>query len=210
MTGPTDPHQGFFALWSHFYESTPLLGPLLRQQQDHALDRLAPRRGERILDLGCGPGRALRALEALGCSAIGLDPSMEMARQARAAGPVARGSAPSLPLKTASLDGVLCTNSFHHYPEPLATLRELRRALRPGGRAVLVDPNLEHPAARLAIYGGEALLFGLGVHLHAPDEWRALCREAGFAAVEVERLAPPLLSRLLPLTAVSLCVVARA
>ena len=51
MTGPTDPHQGFFALWSHFYESTPLLGPLLRQQQDHALDRLAPRRGERILDL---------------------------------------------------------------------------------------------------------------------------------------------------------------
>ena len=210
-----DPHQGFFAVWSRFYESTPLLGPMLRSQQDAALARLAPRRGERILDLGCGPGRALRALRLLGCRAVGLDPSAEMARAAREVAPVSRASASALPLKTASVDGVLCTNSFHHYPEPLATLREVRRVLRPGGRAVLVDPNLEHPAARLAIYGGEALLFGLGVHLHAPGEWRDLCRDAGFAEVEVERLSPllPGLSRLPALAdwaAVSLCVVARA
>ena len=225
----TDPHQGFFAFWSRFYERTPLLSPLLRSQQDLALARLLPKRGERILDLGTGPGRALRALEQQGCRAIGIDLSAEMLSRAREQAPVVRASASALPIKSGAFDGVVCTNSFHHYPEPLGTLREVRRVLAPGGRAVLIDPNLEHPAARLAIYGGEALLLGMGVHLHAPEEWRALCRAAGFTSVHVERLAPPLLGALLRLSglearlkrlpgfgaltepaAVSLCVVAYA
>jgi SAM-dependent methyltransferase len=225
----SDAHDRFFATWSRFYERTPLLTPLLRRQQDHALRRLDPRPGERILDLGCGPGRGLRELRARQAVALGLDPSGEMALAARELAPVVRASALGLPLRSGSLQGLLCTNSFHHHPDAQGSLREMRRVLAPGGRAVLVDPNLDHPASRLLIYGGEALLFGMGVHLHSGDEWRGLCLRAGFSSCEVEPLAMPglglllaplrpkgLLGRLPGLSslgdpaAVSLCVVARA
>jgi SAM-dependent methyltransferase len=214
-----DPHQGFFSIWSRFYEATPLLGPLIRAQQDLALARLAARPGEKILDLGCGPGRGLTALRSAGCTPFGLDTSADMLREARHTAAVVRASATRLPLRAGVLDGILCTNSFHHYPEPQATLRELHRVLKPGGRLVLVDPNAESLGARLAIYGGEALTFGLDVHLHTRAQWRVLCRDAGFASCEVEKLGGPLgelargvpvVGRLADLAASSLMVAARA
>ena len=142
-----------------------------------------------------------------------------MLREARHTAAVVRASAAVLPLRAGLLDAILCTNSFHHYPEPQATLRELRRVLRPGGRLVLVDPNAESLGARLAIYGGEALAFGLDVHLHTRAAWRVMLRDAGFAGCEVEKLGGPLgerargvplVGRLAELAATSLMVAARA
>ncbi len=195
----TDPHRRFFAGWSKFYESTPLFARLLQGQQDEALRRLAPAREERVLDLGCGTGRALLLVP----GAVGADMSVEMLRSAPP-GRAACARAEALPFRTATFDAALCTNSFHHYPDPLSTLREIRRVLRPGGRAVLVDPNLDHALARLTIYGGEALVFGMSVHLHSAHEWLALCTDAGFARATVEPLSA------LALGPVSLCIEARA
>ncbi len=180
----TDPHRRFFAGWSRFYESTPLFARLLRGQQDEALRRLAPAPGERVLDLGCGTGRALHLLK----GAAGADASLEMLQQAPR-GRVACAHAGALPFRSGTFQAVLCTNSFHHYPDPLLTLRELRRVLAPGGRVVLVDPNLDHPLARLTIYGGEALVFGMSVHLHSAKEWLSLCTEAGFSRANAEPLS---------------------
>src|SRR5438105_15965008 len=73
----SDPHRRFFAGWSKFYERTPLFARLLRSQQDEALRRLAPARGERVLDLGCGTGRALELID----GALGADASLEMLRE---------------------------------------------------------------------------------------------------------------------------------
>jgi ubiquinone/menaquinone biosynthesis C-methylase UbiE len=195
----TDPHRRFFAGWSKFYERTPLFARLLQGQQDAALRRLAPLRGERVLDLGCGTGRALELV----ASAVGADASLEMLRQ----GPRGRTTctrAEALPFRPAAFEAVLCTNSFHHYSEPLGTLREIRRVLAPGGRAVLVDPSPDHPLSRLTIYGGEALVFGMSVHLHSASEWLQLLAAAGFARATVEPLSAFLLGR------VSLCIEARA
>jgi len=197
-----DPHLTFFSRWANFYESTPFLGPVLRAQQDAAVERLNPAIGERVLDLGCGPGRGLAALTRAGCKPIGLDYSGDMLHGAQAFAPTVRGSALALPFADGSFDAILCTNSFHHYAEPLGTLREMRRVLKTGGRLALVDPNLDHPLARLIIYGGEALLFGMGVHLHSPAEWHTLLREAGFARSYVEPLVPPLARFLIGLPAI--------
>ncbi len=179
----TDPHRRFFRRWSKFYENTPIFARLLRGQQDEALRRLAPKDGERILDLGCGPGRALQRMP----GAAGADASLEMLRKAPR-GRAACALAQSLPFGDATFQAVLCTNSFHHYPDPIETLREIRRVLVPGGRAVLVDPNLDHPLARFTVYGGEALLFGMSVHLHGAADWVGLLTGAGFARATAEPL----------------------
>ena len=176
-----------------------MLARLLKRQQDHAVEKLAPQRGEKLLDLGCGNGRLVSERGFLGA-----DASREMLSQAPR-GRVLCARAGALPFRTGSLDGVLCSNSFHHHPEPLASLREIRRVLKPGGRAVLVDPNLDHPLSRLTIYGGESVLFGMGdVHLHSARSWVELCSLAGFSRSAVEPLRELLLGE------VSLCIEARA
>jgi demethylmenaquinone methyltransferase/2-methoxy-6-polyprenyl-1,4-benzoquinol methylase len=195
----SDPHRRFFAGWSKFYESTPIFARLLRGQQDEAIRRLALADGERVLDLGCGTGRALQIVP----RASGADASLEMLKQ----GPRGRAAcarAERLPFRAAGFDAVVCTNSYHHHPDPLGTLREIRRVLKPGGRAVLVDPNPEHPLSRMTIYGGEALVFGMSVHLHNAREWLALLADAGFAHGTAETLSA------FPLGPVSLCIEARA
>ena len=184
----SDPHRRFFAGWSKFYEQTPVFSRLLQGQQDEGLRRVALMPGEHLLDLGCGTGRALQ----LRADAFGADASLEMLRQAPR-GRVVCAHAGELPFRSRAFDAVLCTNSFHHYPQPAGTLREIRRVLRPGGRAVLIDPNLDSAWARLTIYGGEALVFGMSVHLHSARDWIALCAEAGFARARAEALAAPFL-----------------
>jgi len=183
-----DPHGRFFAFWSRFYEATPILAPLLRRQQDLAIERLAARPGDRVLDLSCGPGRGLERLAASGARPVGLDFSDGMLDHAARRGPAVRGDALRLPFRDRAFAGLLCTNAFHHYPEPVHALAEMRRVLAPGGRAVLVDPSLDSWLARLTIYGGEALAFGMSVHLHAPADWLSMCRQAGFDGSTVEHI----------------------
>jgi ubiquinone/menaquinone biosynthesis C-methylase UbiE len=197
-----NPHLSFFSRWAGFYESTPLLGRILRAQQDSAVERMNPVIGEKVLDLGCGPGRGLTALARRGAHAVGLDYSPDMLQGASQIAPVTRGSAVALPFKSGSFDAILCSNSFHHYPEPLACLREMRRVLKKGGRLILVDPNLDHPIARLIIYGGEAVMFGMDVHLHSAAGWRDLLFEAGFAQSYVEPLVPTVAQWALSLPAI--------
>jgi SAM-dependent methyltransferase len=151
-----------------------------------------------MLDLGCGTGRALELVPA----ALGADASLEMIRKAPR-GRVVCARAGALPFRPGAFQALLCSNSFHHYAEPAATLREIRRVLAPGGRAVLIGPNLEHPLARLTIYGGEALLFGMDVHLHSARDWVELCSNAGFSRTSVTPMAE------FPLGAVSLCIEAQ-
>jgi ubiquinone/menaquinone biosynthesis C-methylase UbiE len=107
--------------------------------------------GNAVLDVGCGTGTLLLAVaERVGPSGAlhGIEPSPEMAAHARQKAEARRvslevveGSADSLPYPPASFDAVFCTLVFHHLPRPMqeGAIREMRRVLRPGGRAVIVD-----------------------------------------------------------------------
>lgn len=182
-------HGRFFDAWSRFYRYTPL-GRSLRLVQRIAIDRLAVRPRERVLDLGCGPGDGIRAIAARGGRAIGLDYSEGMLEKARAnvgqRGPLLRGDAAALPFKDGSFDKVVCTNSFHHYPDQVSALAELRRVLRKGGLLVLVDPRADNLGGRIAIDMVERHLFSLAeVKIHSLRDWHDLLRAAGFEAADV-------------------------
>jgi arsenite methyltransferase len=106
----------------------------------HALARMPVEPGDRVLDLGCGSGYALRALretQATGLS-VGLDGSPEMARSARAYTDddliqYLEGEFHHLPLDADSVDHVWSMEALYYSPSPVRVVEELRRILRPGG-----------------------------------------------------------------------------
>jgi len=102
--------------------------------------------GKTILDIGCGTGELVRWLHAAGGYALGLDtPGM----LAKASGfhfedgvRFIAGIAQNLPVKQGSLDAVVYFASLHHIPKDKIenALIECHRVLKPGGRAIIVEP----------------------------------------------------------------------
>ena len=137
---PLHKHGRFFDIWSAFYRRPPL-GLELRRIQRDAPHRLRIVPGPRVLDLRLGPGDGTSRLAAAGAVAIGLDYSEGMLQAARGAnrGRLTRADAGRLPFRDGAFDKLVCTNSFHHYPDHFGALREMRRVLKPGGRVIVLE-----------------------------------------------------------------------
>jgi SAM-dependent methyltransferase len=95
----------------------------------------------KILDVGCGTGANLEMLSQFG-EAEGVDVSDEALSFCRQRGltNVKQGAAESLPYKTDSFDLVTGLDVVEHFDDDLAGLKEMRRVLRQGGRALLFVP----------------------------------------------------------------------
>lgn len=128
--------------------------PARRAQWEQLLDWLDPRPGERVLDVGCGDGAAVRFLaEKVGPKgrAVGLERLSGRLNQARERSTEIKDLAPTfvggdarvLPFPAASFDAVLCVNVLEAIPDQLGALAELRRVLRPGGRILLAHGDYE-------------------------------------------------------------------
>ncbi|MGQ7349044.1 class I SAM-dependent methyltransferase [Quadrisphaera oryzae] len=116
-----------------------------------ALRELAPWRGRRLLDLGCGAGYWLPGYTAEAAEVVGVepDPSLLPLAAARPGGArVLQGSAEHLPLPDASVDVVHARFAYFFPPGCDAGLAEVRRVLRPGGSLVVVDND--HRAGEFA------------------------------------------------------------
>ena len=105
----------------------------------------------RALDVGCGTGVLAARLAARGYEVSGIDPSEGMLEVMRAEHPdveAHRGSGAELPFDDESFDLVLTVAALHHIAEPRAvraTLAEMARVTRPGGRIVVWDHNPRNP-----------------------------------------------------------------
>jgi ubiquinone/menaquinone biosynthesis C-methylase UbiE len=126
------------------------------------LARLAS--GESVLDVGCGTGTlAIAAARRVGASGTvsGIDPAENLLARARGKARRARvevdfltGTGEALPFPDASLDVVLSTLVWHHLPHDVlrATALEMRRVLKPGGRALIVDIGGVQDAAKATMH----------------------------------------------------------
>lgn len=163
-----------------------------------SFEQLRPRPGTALVDIGCGTGEdavALARLVAPGGTVTGLDASAAMVDEARrrAAGhdgvAFVVGDARRLDLSAGSVDGCRAERVLLHMDRPAEVVAEVARVLRPGGRAVVAEPDwgtlvidAPDPDAGRAVAAAGATRF------RSPFAGRTLRRlllEAGLTDVEV-------------------------
>lgn len=145
------------------------------------------RPGDRLLDVGCGPGYLTRlAADVVGPAgtALGIDPSPTVIRYAQRATKrdncsFTLGVAEALEAPDGSFDVVLSSLMIHHLPEGLRDLaaREMFRVLRPGGRLLIAD--FRPPRSRLGRHLVGAVA-GPAMRDYPVNGLASLVRDAGF------------------------------
>jgi len=158
---------------------------------------LAPRAGERILDLGCGDGALTRRLVEIGASVVGVDSSAEMVAASCAAGLDARVMSGEALTFDNEFDGVFSNAALHWMRRPAAVIAGVWRALRPGGRFVGEfggHGNVQHIKTALVAALDRRGLDGQAAvpwYFPTPAEYRGLLEAQGFRVRAVELIPRP-------------------
>lgn len=137
-----------------------------------------------IGDLGCGTGQLASALAPFVARVVAVDRSAEMLSAARTrlrespAVELRRGDLEALPIADAELDAAIVMLVLHHLPDPAAVLRDTARALRAGGRLLVLD-MLPHDREEYRQQMGHVWLG------FAEDQMHRLLGGSGFGAVRM-------------------------
>ena len=154
-----------------------------------ALDLIAYNKEDRILDIGCGGGATLRCLydrvpdghlTGVDYSDVAVALSGETNADIIASGrmEIVSGSVSDLPFEDASFDKIVTVESFYFWPDPIESLKEVRRVLSPGGVFLLVSEIYER--ADLTLHCRENIE---KYHMNVPGirEFQEMFLSAGFA-----------------------------
>ena len=176
------PRRGY-DLWSSAYDSTP--NPVVSMDSRYTVQLLAPRKGELILDAGCGTGRNVAKLIHARSLPVGIDFSEGMLAVAHDKYPdtalllcdLERG----LPFAANTFDAVLCALIGEHLSALGEVLREFYRVLKPRGRLVF---SVYHPAMSAAgieaNFEREGTEYRLGAFHYTVDEHLSLLSNSCF------------------------------
>jgi ubiquinone/menaquinone biosynthesis C-methylase UbiE len=215
----------WFKDWSNEYDQT--LGKMKRHHRmlDLVVHTSGVRDGERVLDLGCGTGLlSLKFIRAADCQVTAIDSSPDMLaifkdkiETLKLSDRIAclPGDAASPRFKDQTFDVAASTVALHHVQDKLPMIRKIHAVLKPGGRFVLGDVDLDttgdHADVRrlgrildflreewmqamkdTGIEGftrmydnGKKHIFNQGEYCVSFSQWKNLCRQAGFIKLAV-------------------------
>ena len=174
-------------------------GPLVGEAIAPLLDEVKVSAGERVLDVGTGPGLVAARAADRGARVIGIDFSEDMLAEARRLHPETEfraGSADALPFGDSEFDVVVGNFVLHHTGQPDRVLQEAFRVLRPGGRmAFTVWADLSKLEAFGLFFAAVEAHAGAAELPHGPlfgvsdfAVFHAMARDAGFRDSSVREL----------------------
>ena len=146
--------------------------------------------GQRVLELGTGPGTVTRILQAKGCKVTGVEmdpetlatcaPFCERTVQANL-----EDSQWAAPLAGESFDAIICADVLEHLRDPRPLLNQLHGFLKPGGSVLMSLPNASHLTIVASLLGGRfpyqknGLLDNTHLKFYGREDLDALLRECG-------------------------------
>jgi len=183
-----------FDEWPEAYDrwfTTPIGSLVRRYEAELILDLLNPKRGEIILDAGCGTGIFTLDILASGSKVVGLDLSRPMLMRA---GEKLKGSPfhivsadiLHLPFPEGSFDKVVSVTALEFIEDGKEAVGELFRVTKKGGRMVVATLNSLSPwASRRIVEAKERnTLFGKAI-FRSPDELRSLAPVEGWVKTAI-------------------------
>jgi len=161
---------------------------------DWGLEQVSVPSNASILDIGCGGGRTVQRLATIANQGtiVGLDYSSASVAASRETNAqeiksgrveIQEGSVVSLPFADATFDLVTGVETHYYWPNLSASIREVRRVLKPGGRIALIAETYRGGPYRL-LYG--MIMPLIGAAFLSDEEHRRLLIDAGFAEVETK------------------------
>jgi 2-polyprenyl-3-methyl-5-hydroxy-6-metoxy-1,4-benzoquinol methylase/Skp family chaperone for outer membrane proteins len=146
--------------------------------------------GQRVLELGTGPGTVTRILHAKGCKVTGVEmdpdtlatcaPFCERTLQANLEDPLWAS-----PLAGETFDAIICADVLEHLRDPRPLLNQLHGFLKPGGSVLMSLPNASHLTVVASLLGGRfpyqknGLLDHTHLKFYGREDLDALLRECG-------------------------------
>jgi demethylmenaquinone methyltransferase / 2-methoxy-6-polyprenyl-1,4-benzoquinol methylase len=149
-TAPSDRKRHALHLFTGLPGRYDRMGAVLSFGQDPRwrramIDAVDPKPGQRILDVATGTGLVAAGLARRGATVVALDQSEHMLARARRRAPghaaitFVQGEAERLPFPDRSFDALTFTYLLRYVDDPAATMRELARVVKPGGRIGMVE-----------------------------------------------------------------------
>lgn len=117
--------------------------PFYVRYKERVIELLAPLSGKRYLEVGTGTGADAIAARSAGACVVGVDSSVTMVAEANRRGlrSAVAADAHALPFADGTFAGYWADRTYQHLADPETALSEARRAVEPGGRVVVVDPD---------------------------------------------------------------------
>ncbi len=159
----------------------------------HELPLRPPRRGARVLDVGCGTAAKLRVYQRAGWECFGTDLSaaaIETSRRETTGMHLHAGPTHAAPFERASFDLVRSDNVVEHLPDPIGDLRAMASFARPGGRIRVYVPSATGLTVRLCHEGSISSWVPFHLTLFSIAGLRRLFERAGMPEIRIDHYTP--------------------
>ena len=157
------------------------LFPIRRRGMDGVVRFLRAKPEGRLLDVGCGSGDWLALMRGLGWQGVGVDFDENAVKVARARGlEVTCGALEQQNYPDGSFDALTLSHVIEHVPDPVQTLAECLRILKPGGTLVVLTPNASSFSHRRFKQDWRGLEPPRHLHIFSNQSLAALLARAGF------------------------------